>query len=125
MIVIDSSLWIEFFTGTKNGQFIKNNEYLKSGNFIVPTIILREVHKKLSDLYDENLANLYCSYLELGKIINLDIDLSYLSSKLGKLYKLPLADSIIYATTINANSTLYTMDKHFKELPNVIYCEKS
>lgn len=125
MIVIDSSLWIEFFTGTKNGEIIKNNNYLKSGNFIVPTIILREVHKKLTDLHDENLANLYCSYLELGKIINLDIELSYLSSKLGKLYKLPLADSIIYATTINTNSTLYTMDKHFRELPNVIYYEKN
>ncbi len=125
MIVIDSSLWIEFFMGTINGELIKQNTAFQQGNFLVPTIILREVHKKLTELHNEQLANSYCSYLELGKVIKLDTDIAYESSRLSKLFKLPLADSIIFATTIRNEATLYTMDKHFKELPNVVYYEKN
>jgi len=76
-------------------------------------------------LHNEQLANSYCSYLELGKVIKLDTDIAYESSRLSKLFKLPLADSIIFATTIRNEATLYTMDKHFKELPNVVYYEKN
>jgi predicted nucleic acid-binding protein len=124
MIIIDSSLWIEFFMGSKYGEIIKENNLFQASNYYVPTIIVREVHKKLTDVYNEELATEYCFYFQNGKIIDLNFNLSLLSSKLSKIYKLPLADSIIYATTINYNATLYTLDKHFDGLKNVKYFQK-
>ncbi len=124
MIVIDSSLWIEFFLGSQYGELIRVNSLFQTNSFIVPTIIIREVHKKLTEYYNEELANDYCSYFKIGKVVNLDFKLSVFSSKISKQYKLPLADSIIYATTLQNKATLYTMDKHFEELPDVIYYKK-
>ena len=124
MIVIDSSLWIEFFLGSNYGELVRHNKSFAERNFIVPTIIIREVHKKLTEFYNEELANEYCSYYKNGKVVNLDFDLSVYSSKISKQFKLPLADSIIYATALQQNATLYTMDKHFKDLQNVVYYEK-
>jgi predicted nucleic acid-binding protein len=124
MIIIDSSMWIEFFMGSKYGEIIKKNDSFQENNYIVPTIIVREVHKKLTDVFSEELADEYCYYLQNGQIVDLSFNLSLLSSKLSKTYKLPLADSIIYATAVSLNATLYTLDKHFKDLPNVNYFEK-
>jgi len=44
--------------------------------------------------------------------------------KLGKQYKLPTADSIIYATAKSYNAEIYTQDKHFENLENVHYFAK-
>ena len=82
MIVIDSSLWIEFFLGSQYGELIRINSSFQSNSFIVPTII-REVHKKLTEFYNEELANDYCSYFKLGKVVNLDFKLSVFSSKIS------------------------------------------
>ena len=124
MIIIDSSLWIEFFLGSNYGEIIKKNNSFKESNYYVPTIIVREVHKKLTDVFNEELATEYCYHLQNGIIIDLNFNLSLLSSKLSKTYKLPLADSIIYATALKYNATLYTLDKHFEGLPNVQYFQK-
>ncbi len=124
MIVIDSSLWIEFFLGSNYGELVRLNKSFAEKNFIVPTIIIREVHKKLTEFYNEELANDYCSYYKNGKVVNLDFELSVYSSKISKKFKLPLADSIIYATTLQNKAILYTMDKHFKDLQNVVYYYK-
>ena len=124
MIVIDSSLWIEFFIGSSLGEIIKREDSFQSFQYYVPTIIVREVHKKLSLVHNQNLADEYCLHLQNGKVVDLNYKVSILSSKLSLIYNLPLADSIIYATTIEYKAELYTLDKHFKGLPNVKYFEK-
>jgi predicted nucleic acid-binding protein len=62
--------------------------------------------------------------MKKGILIPLDFDLSLSAAVSGREFKLPLADSIIYATAMKHNATLYTMDKHFKSLPNVQFYEK-
>jgi predicted nucleic acid-binding protein len=37
---------------------------------------------------------------------------------------LPLADSIIYATAQRHGATLWTLDEHFKDMPNVRFFQK-
>ena len=123
MIIIDSSFWIEFFLGSKYGEIVRKL-FIEEKNVIVPTIIITEVYKKFLGDSTQELAQTILDFLLDLKTIDLNVELSIQAAKTGKINKLSLADSIIYATTINSNSTLYTMDKHFKELPNVIYYEK-
>jgi predicted nucleic acid-binding protein len=41
----------------------------------------------------------------------------------SKDYKIPMADGIIYATSIQFNCILWTQDKHFIDLDSVNYFE--
>jgi predicted nucleic acid-binding protein len=59
-----------------------------------------------------------------GNVIDLNDELSLYAAKLGKEYKLPMADSIIYATNIKYHCVLWTQDKHFSGLQSVNYLEK-
>ncbi len=124
MIVIDSSLWIEFFLGSGYGDIVRKL-LINEKNVIVPTIIITEVYKKFLGETTQDLAQTILDFLLSLRTMDLSVELSINSAQIGKMHKLSLADSIIYATTINTNSTLYTMDKHFRELPNVIYYEKN
>jgi toxin FitB len=93
-------------------------------SLIVPSITLYEVFKKLLIEKDEDSALLAVAHMKQGTVIELNSDLSIYSAKIGKDYKLPMADSIIYATTKKYNCTLWTQDKHFKDLENTRYFEK-
>jgi len=52
-----------------------------------------------------------------GRIVDLDRSLALEAAT----YPLPLADSIIYATASRFEATLWTQDKHFRELAHVRY----
>ncbi len=124
MIVIDSSFWLELFEGSEYGKIINENQDFINANFLVPSITVIEVYKKLLIERDSSIALIFATQMKNGKVIDLDFELSLFAAQNGKKYNLPLADSIIYATTIEHNATLYTLDKHFKDLPNVQYYQK-
>ncbi|TAG33238.1 MAG: type II toxin-antitoxin system VapC family toxin [Polaromonas sp.] len=44
---------------------------------------------------------------------------------MGMRHKLPLADSIIYATAQQGNALVWTQDADFEGLPGVRYCAKN
>ena len=50
--------------------------------------------------------------------------LAVLAAQLGKQHKLPMADSIIYATAVLYDAELYTQDKHFENMARVHYFSK-
>ena len=56
-----------------------------------------------------------------GVVIDLDTALAIEASR----HRLALADSLIYATTLRYNATLWTQDEHFKDLPQVRYFPKA
>ena len=87
MIVIDSSFWIELFAGSEIGKIIKDNKDFLSANFIVPSIIVTEVYKKLLYETTEYMALLFTTQMKVGKIIDLDFDLALNSAQTGKKYK--------------------------------------
>ena len=123
MNIVDSSCWLEFFSGSSVGEkispVIENTKEL-----IVPSITLYEVFKKILIEIDEDSALLAVAHMKQGIVIELDSDLAIYSAKIGKEYQLAMADSIIYAVTKKHNSLLWTQDKHFKNLDNVKYFEK-
>ena len=123
MNIVDSSYWLEYLAGSKAGDLVSSAiEDLES--LIVPSIILYEVFKKLLIERDEDSALLAVAHMKQGTVIDLNSDLSRYSAKIGKDYKLPMADSIIYGTSRKYNCILWTQDKHFKDLENVRYFEK-
>jgi predicted nucleic acid-binding protein len=123
MNVIDSTLWLEYFADTDAGnnvaEIIENTDEL-----IVPTITMYEVFKKLLFETNEDSALFAVAYMRQGKVIELNEELSLSAARISKDNKMPMADSIIYATNMKYNCTLWTQDKHFLKLKSVNYFEK-
>ena len=124
MNVVDTSAWLEYFEGGRNArQFsdpIKNTEQL-----IVPTICIYELSKVILRESDENHLLLALAAIQRGTIATLTPSLSTAAAKISLKYKLPMADSIIYATAKQHNATVWTQDIDFNDLPNVNYLPKS
>jgi len=123
MNVIDSSCWLEYFAGTHVGDMV-SAAIEKTTFLFVPTITLYEVFKKLLLELDEDKALFAVAHMKQGNVVKLDSDLAIYAAKLATQYRIPLADSIIYATNRKFNCLLWTQDKHFQGLPSVKYFEK-
>jgi len=117
-------MWLEYFAGTENGDLVA--DVIENTNeLIVPTITIYEVFKKLLLQRTEKEALFFISHMRQGNVIHLSDELSLYAAKIGKEHKLPMADSIIYATNIKYNCVPWTQDKHFSGLQSVNYLEKT
>lgn len=62
--------------------------------------------------------------MQQGRVIDLDATLALSAAKLGVDHKLPLADSIVYATAVLVGGTVWTQDEDFDGLADVKYFPK-
>jgi len=92
---------------------------------IVPTIILYEVYKKLTLEKGDEYALDVVSYMQTGTVIDLNTGLSLSAARISQKYKLPMADSIIYATSLHYSAIIFTCDKHFKDISGIKYFPKA
>jgi len=123
MNIIDSSCWIEYLMDSEIGASIA--PVIENTNeLIVPTITLYEVFKKLLLEKDEDYAQNIVSYMQTGMVIDFNSNLSIDAANISRKHKLAMADSIIYATALNYSAVIYSCDKHFENIPNVIYFPK-
>ena len=123
MNIVDSTMWLEYFADTEAGNNVA--EIIENTNeLIVPTITIYEVFKKLLTERNEDDALLAIAHMKQGKIIDLNDKLSIAAAKISKDHKIPMADSIIYATNLKFSCILWTQDKHFAGLKYVNYFEK-
>ena len=60
------------------------------------------------------------AHMKQGNVIDLNDELALSAAKISKDYKIPMADSIIYATSLKYNCILWTQDKHFINLDSSI-----
>lgn len=123
MNIVDSSLWVEYFLGNDIDSSIIN-AIKDTQNLLIPCICLYEVHRKFLSENDGGRADLSVEIMQEAAVIGITPPLAILAAKLGKQHKLPLADSIIYATAQIHNAEIYTQDSHFEGLDNVYYFEK-
>ena len=123
MNIIDSSFWLEYFAGTKAGDIV-SDIVENTDELIVPAVTLYEVFKKLLLERNEDDALLAVGHMKQGKVIDFTEELSLSAARVSVDYKLPMADSIIYATNIKYNCTLWTQDHHFTGLTSVNYFKK-
>jgi len=91
---------------------------------VVPTICLFEVFKRVLQQRGENPALQAADLMQQGTIVTLDSTLALNGAKLGLEHKVPMADAIILATAQSFNTTLWTQDADFQNLPNVRYTPK-
>ena len=123
MNLVDSSGWIEYFTGDKNADiFAKPIENTKE--LIVSTINLFEVYKKVITEKDEYNAIEAVGIMQQATVINIDFSIAIQAAKISFQLKLPMADSLIYSTALQNDAIVWTQDKDFKNLENVKFIKK-
>ena len=123
MNVVDSSAWLSYFAGDKNaGAFARPIEDLDE--LLVPSITVAEVFKCIMRQRDEDSALEAVAHMEQGKVVPLDSSLAIDAAVYGLNNKLPLADSIIYATAKKFGAVIWTQDADFKALPDAKYYPK-
>jgi toxin FitB len=123
MNVVDSSGWLEYYVGSELSSIfrpvIEDRE-----NLIVPTIAIYEVTKKVLLERGEGPSEVVERLMHKGHVVVLDPMIAHEATRISIKYKLPMADSIIYATALAHNAIVWSSDSDFKDLPNVRYFEK-
>jgi predicted nucleic acid-binding protein len=123
MQVIDSSIWIEIYSGSEIGR--KYLPLLSSPeDIIVPTIVQLEIFKWLARVRTSEEANRAITFTNDGHVIGLTTAIAVYAAHLGAKHKLHTTDAIIYATAQLHDALLVTCDAHFKGLEGVEYFEK-
>ena len=123
MNVVDSSAWLSYFAGDKNaGLFARPIEAIDE--LLVPSITVTEVFKCIMRQRSEDVALEAIAHMEQGKVVPLDSTLAIDAAVYGLNNKLPLADSIIYATARKFGAVIWTQDADFKTLSGVKYYQR-
>ena len=89
-----------------------------------PALPSREVFKCVIRQCGEDLALECAAQMKQGQVISLDNSLAIAAASYGIDFKLPLADSIIYATARKYNALIWTQDCDFESLEGVKYLAK-
>lgn len=120
MNLVDTSGWIEYFFGGSNAtRFAKPIE--STSKLLVPTICLYEVFKKINIVGNEAQALQAVARMREGRILELTESIALSASLISIKNRLPMADSMIYASALANNATIWTQDLDFKNLPGVKY----
>lgn len=123
MNLVDSSGWLEYFADGENADFfasaIENVDHL-----IVSSINIYEVFKRILSQRDEHSALQAVAIMEQGQVIDLTSEIALSAAQISIENKIPMADSIIYATSKANKALLWTQDVDFQGLENVKYLQK-
>ncbi|MDT8446307.1 MAG: type II toxin-antitoxin system VapC family toxin [bacterium] len=120
MNLVDSCGWLEFFAEGPNAEcFVE--PLLKPEDLLVPSITLFEVFKVVLRQRGEDAALQAVAAMRQGRVMDLTEVISIFAAKLSSDLKLPMADSIIYATGQLEGAVIWTQDDHFAKLSGVRY----
>jgi toxin FitB len=121
--IVDSSAWLSYFADDRNAKYFAE-PIENTSELLVPSITIAEVFKIILRQRDEDVALAAIAQMEQGQVIALDSSLSIDAAYYGLKYKLPLADSIIYATAMKYDAIIWTQDNDFESLNGVKYFSK-
>ncbi|RJP70013.1 MAG: type II toxin-antitoxin system VapC family toxin [Ignavibacteriales bacterium] len=124
MNLVDSSGWLEYLADGKNAKFfasaIENTDEL-----IVSVVNIFEIYKKVLKEKDENSAIQVIGLMQQAKVIDISPSIAIEAAKYSYQYKIPMADSLIYATAKMNDAVVWTQDVDFKNLDGVKYIRKN
>ncbi len=124
MNIVDSSGWLEYFSGGANsGQFALPLQDPES--LIVPVITIYEVFKVVLRESGENEAFQAVAAMQKGAVVDLSTSIAMKAAKLSLQHGLPMADSIILATAQASECVIWTQDSDFEPLPDVRFFPKT
>ena len=120
MNVVDSSGWLEYFADEPNaGFFAKAVE--SASNLVVPTLSLYEVFKRVLQQRGEGDALQAVAIMQQGRVMELTSTLALSAARISIDLGIPMADSVILATTRAWDATLWTQDADFENIRGVKY----
>ncbi|MGQ0641222.1 MAG: type II toxin-antitoxin system VapC family toxin [Gemmatimonadaceae bacterium] len=121
--VVDSSAWLAYLAAEPGADhFAAAIE--DTASLVVPAICILEVFKVALRERGESEALQAAALMQQGRVVDLDASLALAAAKLGVEYKLPLADSIVYAVANLVNGVVWTQDEHFDGLADVKYFQR-
>ena len=118
MNIVDSSGWLEYFSGGSNAEYFLS-PLEDPSSLIVPTITIYEVFKVVLRETGENEALQSIAAMQKGTVVDLTASIAMNASKISLQHHLPMADSIILATAKAYNCVIWTQDSDFENLPGV------
>ena len=122
--VVDTSVWIEWLTGSALGRKL-GKQLPDKLRCIVPTIVQLELSKWLVRAVGEEQADQVIAYTQKCVVVPLDTTIALLAADLHREHKLASADAIVYATARHQRAELLTCDAHFESLPDVALFARS
>lgn len=124
MNIVDSSGWLDYFADAPNAEFFAP-AIEEPQELLVPTISLYEVFKRVLQQRDEGEALRSVAFMQQGRVIDLDSQIALMAAKTSVEIGIPMADSIMLATSRRYEARLWTQDSDFKGIEGVRYIEKS
>lgn len=122
--VVDSSAWLEYFAAGPNADFfapaIENTKAL-----VVPAVSLYEVFKRVLQQRGEGDALQAVALMQQGRVVELDASLAHSAVRLSVEWKLPMADSLMLATSRAHDAVFWTQDSDFAAVPGVKFRAKA
>lgn len=123
MNIVDSSGWLEYFSGGPNADhFLPPLQ--EPSSLIVPAITIYEVFKVVLREAGENEALQSMAAMQKGSVVDLTAGIAMNASRLSLLHNLPMADSIIFATAKAYDCIIWTQDSDFENLKRVKFVPK-
>ena len=123
MNLVDSSGWLEYFADGRNARFfapaIEDTE-----NLIVSAVNVYEVFKRILQQRGEDAALQAAALMHQANIVDISSPIAMDAAKLSVDLKLPMADSLVFATARAYGAILWTQDSDFNGLPNVKFTKK-
>ncbi len=124
MNLVDSSGWLEYFTGGRNAKsFAAAIE--DTNSLVVSSINLYEVFKKTLKERGEESAVRALALMHQAKVIEVNSTIAVNAARLSLELKVSMADSIIIATGRSVDATIWTQDSDFKGIDGVRYFAKN
>lgn len=121
--VVDSSAWLAYLADESGAShFSAVIEDVE--NLVVPSVCILEVFKVVSRQRGDGDALQAVALMQQGQVVDLDVTLALTAAKAGIDHKLPLADSIVYATGRSIDAMVWTQDEDFDGLPDVKFFAK-
>lgn len=121
--VVDSSAWLSYLAD-EPGSAHFGGAIEDTANLVVPSVCVLEVFKVIARQRGDGDALQAAALMQQGRVVDLDANLALIAAKAGIDHKLPLADSIVYATGLSVDGIVWTQDDDFEDLPNVKFFRK-
>lgn len=119
-IIVDTSIWIEYFNRKTNIVNFIEERIMEDCLFMTGSIVSELLQGVKTEQEYEKLKNSIDAIPYLETTLEDWKEAGNISNKLRrKGITIPLTDIIISAVAISNNAKVYSLDKHFKEIPGV------
>jgi predicted nucleic acid-binding protein len=118
MVLVDSSIWIEYFKGNKIA--LPLNTLLDFNNVCINDLILAELIPSINQKKEKELKELLLSITRIPLTINwLNIIILQTNNLKSGINKVGISDLIIAQNVIENDLELFTIDKHFQLMSEI------